>query len=116
MIEVRCAAQALLLAALLAAPAAFLCAQPGDLRPVIASENAELASRIASERAALDRERVALTDLRTQRDELEARLQRIARHAELGAAGREFAVLVRRELGALPRPEQIAAEAGQRES
>ena len=115
MIEVRGAAQALLFAALLAAPAAPLCAQPGDLRPVIASENAELASRMASEQAALARERAALTRLRTQRDALEARLQRIARHAELNATGREFAVLVRRELGALPRPEQIAAEARQRE-
>ena len=82
MIEVRGAAQALLFAALLAAPAAPLCAQPGDLRPVIASENAELASRMASEQAALARERAALTRLRTQRDALEARLQRIARHAE----------------------------------
>ena len=48
MIEVRGAAQALLFAALLAAPAAPLCAQPGDLRPVIASVNAELASSRAS--------------------------------------------------------------------
>lgn len=115
MIEVRGAALALLLAALLVAPAAPVCAQPGDLRPTIAAENADLGSRIAAEQAALERERAARVRLRTQGDELEARLQRIARHAELGAAGREFAVMVRQELRALPRPEQLAVEARQRE-
>lgn len=115
MIEVRGAAQALLLATPLPAPAAPLCAQPGDLRPVIASGHTELASRMASGQAAFDRERAAPTCLRTQRDEREARLQRIARHAELDGAGRVFAVWVRRELCALPRPERIAAEARQRE-
>lgn len=43
----RAAAFALLLAALLAAPAASLRAQPGDLASAIVPENTELASRIA---------------------------------------------------------------------
>jgi len=115
MTEARVAALVLLLAALLVAPAASLCAQAGDPVPAIVSENAGLASRIAAEQAALGREHAALARLRAQREDLDARLQRIARHAELGATGREFAVMVRREIGTLPRPEQIAAEARQRE-
>jgi potassium efflux system protein len=115
MTRARATAFVLLLAALMAAPAASPRAQPGDLVAAIASENTELASRIAAEEAALARERAERARLQAQREDLEARLQRIARHAELGAAGREFAVMVRREMGALPRPEQIAAEARQRE-
>jgi hypothetical protein len=99
----------LLLSALLAVPSASPFAQPGDLRPAIVSENAELASRISAEQALLGQERAALARLRTQIDDLEARLQRVARQAALGATGREFAVMVRSELGALPRPELVAA-------
>jgi potassium efflux system protein len=105
----------LLLSALLAVPSASPFAQSGELRSAIVSENAELASRISAEQALFRQERAELARLRAQHDALEARLQRVARQAALGATGREFAVMVRSELGALPRPELIAAEARQRQ-
>jgi potassium efflux system protein len=115
MIEVRAAATALLFAALLALPVASTLAQPGSVAPAIASENAELAVRIAAEERALGQARAELVRLQAEREQLEGRLQRISRHAELEAGGREFVLMVRNELRALPRSEQAAASTRRRE-
>jgi len=56
----RIAAHVLLVAALLAVPSASTLAQPSPLAAVIATENAEIASRIVAEEAALGQERAEL--------------------------------------------------------
>jgi potassium efflux system protein len=106
----------LLVASLSTAPAGTALAQPASVAQTITAENAELASRIAVEEAALGQERAELARVLATREQLESRLQRITRHAELDATGREFAVMVRRELRALPRPGSVAAAAADRES
>lgn len=110
------AAVVLLVAALLAAPSASTFAQPGGVVPAIAAENAELVSRIAAEEVVLAQERSELASLKATREQLEVRLQRIARHAKLEAAGREFAVMIRSELRALPRSGLLIGESDLRES
>jgi hypothetical protein len=54
-------ARVLLVAALLAAPSASTLAQPSPVVPAIATENAEIASRIVAEEAALGQERAELS-------------------------------------------------------
>jgi potassium-dependent mechanosensitive channel len=107
-------ARRLLLWVWLAAQSTMGLTQPADVVADVAAENARLASLVMAERVALDRDHAERAQLQLSRERFEQRLQRIDRHAELAAVGRELAVLVRTELRTLPRPEEVAAGTGRR--
>jgi len=83
--------------------------QPSDLLGRLAAENAELSAQIAAAAKALDRASAELAQRRRAKDELDERLHRIERRAEVHALGREFAEAVVERLRELPRAEQFAA-------
>lgn len=73
---------------------------------MIAADTVQIVSRIEADAAPLTQERAALARFGTERERLEGRPPRIARHPGLTAARRAFAARVRSEQRALPRPDR----------
>jgi potassium efflux system protein len=85
-----------------------------DVASSIRTQNARLAAQIAATTTALDAARSDLLRLRNTSKELDKRLQRIERHAQMPALGQVFAQTVIEQLSGLPGAEGFEAGRDQR--
>ena len=88
---------------------------PASLASDITAENIRLAVQIADATTALELARIDLARLRGSQRDLAESMERIERHAQVHALGREFAQTVIGQLRVLPKPERFDAERRQRE-
>ena len=102
------------LALLLALPVRADVAPQPDLTRAIVAENARLVREIAAGTAALEQARSDLRQLRSRRSELDQRMQRIERHAQVNALGQLFAQAVIEQLSRLPSSEGFENDRRQR--
>ncbi|MCP5228860.1 mechanosensitive ion channel domain-containing protein [Accumulibacter sp.] len=107
---------AVLVALVVTLPLRAEVAPQADLAHGIAAENARLTARIAATRSAIDQARSDLEQSRGSQRQLDRRLQRIERHAQVHALGQVFAQTVIEQLSELPGSESFDADQRARES
>jgi potassium efflux system protein len=97
------------MALLVALPVRAEVAAPAALAHAIAAENSRLSAQIAETKTALERARSDLVQQRNNQQQLEQRMQRIERHAQVHALGQIFSQTVIEQLSLLPSVEGFDA-------